>query len=60
MNYVIDRKVTPDIADAIEFVLPAVSDDKTRYCMTGVYFGDLDDNVAIVATDARRLHRVLV
>ena len=60
MNYVIDRKVTPDIADAIEFVLPAVSDDKTRYSMNGVYFGDLDDNVAIVATDGRRLHRVLV
>lgn len=57
MTNVIERRETSAIADIIEFVLPAVSDDDTRYFMTGVYFELEGDEVHIVATDGRRLHR---
>ena len=58
----------PDIDDSSFFAVPAdefrrmisqtvfaVSDDETRYFMNGVYFERLQDGLAMVATDGRRL-----
>ena len=44
-----------DFKEMIKQTIFAVSDDKNRYFMTGVYFVKKDDVLTMVATDGRRL-----
>ena len=44
-----------DFIDMVSKTLFAVSDDETRYFMNGIFLEKRDDNLAMVATDGRRL-----
>ena len=44
-----------DFKEMIKQTIFAVSDDKNRYFMTGVYFVKKEDSITMVATDGRRL-----
>ena len=44
-----------EFKEMIKETIFAVSDDRNRYFMTGVYFAKDEDNLTMVATDGRRL-----
>lgn len=44
-----------DFKEMIKHTIFAISEDKNRYFMTGVYFVKNDDTLTMVATDGRRL-----
>ena len=44
-----------EFLEMIQQTIFAVSDDETRYFMNGVYMETVDGNIAMVATDGRRL-----
>ncbi|MDR1893514.1 MAG: DNA polymerase III subunit beta [Spirochaetales bacterium] len=44
-----------DLIEMISQTVFAVSDDETRYFMNGVYFENIEGDLAMVATDGRRL-----
>ena len=44
-----------DFKDMVNQTIFSVSDDETRYFMTGVFLEKVEDNINMVATDGRRL-----
>ncbi len=60
MSGIIEKLKTSSLYDAIAFVLPAVSDDETRYFMNGVVVEretiKKREMINLVATDGRRCH----
>ncbi len=56
MSGLIQKMTTGPLYNAITFVLPAVSDDETRYFMNGVFVERTAKKIILVATDGRRCH----
>lgn len=49
-----------DFSAALKFVLPAIDDDNRRYILNCVQFTWSGDELELISTDSRRLHRVMV
>jgi len=53
-----DMDSVPDLGRRLKQLLPAISNDESRYVLLGVYFHERESSLSMVATNGRRLHLV--